>query len=300
MEPTISKGPSKTFLKRGGIAVGIIAIVLLIQTDFIKNIFTKNGAKSRDGIPIAGKTVGEVIGADSNENGIADWEERLWGLDPTVAFTDGVSNKQIIEEKKKNLAANGQTEATTETDAVARGIFSLATALSQSSDLTNEDINAAGKELGEAIRFEQAAPTYFLKDIKTIKTTTAALTAYYNQFGTISARYANLADFDLVISALETQDFSQMERIRSDAPKYEAFAQELMALSVPVGITEYHLAIVNGIHGTSVAFVQIAELRDDGVKSAQGINLYQQHLMKLQRGLFNLELYFNRYGIIQT
>src|SRR5690348_17285703 len=94
--------PSKQFLIRGGIATGIVALILIVQTDWFRALFNKPPLPPTT----SDKTVGEFIAKDSNGNGIADWEEKLWGLDPTALYTNGVPNKQIIEEKKHALGVS--------------------------------------------------------------------------------------------------------------------------------------------------------------------------------------------------
>ena len=124
----ISKYPSKKFLIRGAIAASIVATILIVQTPWFLNLFKKKEEARKEALSNA--TVGELVGKDSNNNGIADWEERLWGLDPTKLTTNGVANKTIIEQKRKQLGGTDDTPLN-ENDRLARDLFMVASAVGQ-------------------------------------------------------------------------------------------------------------------------------------------------------------------------
>lgn len=302
MEPTLtpSSGPSKTFLIRGGIALGIVAIILIAQSSWVRSLFTKEGSTKKSGISVKDKTLSEVVGADSNGNGIADWEERLWGLDPTVAFTDGVSNKQIIEEKRASLASGSDTGPLTETDRIARSLYSATTALTQSGGVDDGTLASLGQKVADSVKLEQIKVTYTNTNLKTTQTTRTNLTNYYNAMSAISAKYQNLPDMEVVIAGLESQDFTEVRALGSAAGQYKQYAREMIALSVPIGVAEHHLAMANSLAGIGDAFERISEIEDDAIVGTQGINLYQQHIIKFQRALFEMEQYLQKYGILST
>ncbi|MBY0329001.1 hypothetical protein K2Q02_02830, partial [Patescibacteria group bacterium] len=68
--------PSKQFLIRGGIATGIVTLILIVQTEWFLGLFNKKPQQIDPNI-----TIGDAIAKDSNGNGIPDWEERRLGQD---------------------------------------------------------------------------------------------------------------------------------------------------------------------------------------------------------------------------
>ncbi len=287
--------PSKQFLIRGSIAIGIVAIVLIVQTDWFRALFHKSPLPPA----ASNKTVGDFVSQDSNGNGIADWEEKLWGLDPTALYTNGVPNKQVIEERKKALGITAADAPANETDALARELLTITTALGTSGELTDESLASIGARLAESVEFQQYVNHYSLKDIQTVPTTGASLQQYYGAFGTIALKHANSAsEIDILVTALESGDFSGIERLEPIIEEYTRYARELVSLPVPVGLQRQHLEITNSIHGFSVALRYMTELSDNGANALAGVALYKISDARLFTASEEMRTYFTRYGIL--
>ncbi|MEK7228025.1 MAG: hypothetical protein AAB681_01560 [Patescibacteria group bacterium] len=290
--------PSRRFLIRGGVATGIIAIVLVAQTSWFQNIFSKNGTK---GIKVdPNMTVGDLVTKDSNGNSIPDWQERLWGLDPTVATTNGVSNKTIIEEKRKSLGgANDQTGPLNETDILAQQLYGATTALGQTGFISSDNFASIGSNLGKTIELKQATNHYSIKDIGTVKTTASSLKSYFNTMSDIVAKYGDdSAEIDIIVSALESGDYSRMSELSQKAIKYKALSKSLQIIKVPVGVADFHLSIINGLYGIAESFNYIAEAEDNGINALAGIGIYKTYALRTDLALINMHDYLLDYGII--
>ncbi len=287
--------PSKQFLIRGGIATGIVAIVLIVQTDWFRALFNKPPLPP----VVSTKTVGEFIAADTNANGISDWEEKLWGLDPTVLYTDGVPNKTIIEQKKLALGVSSDTEPANETDALARELFTIATALGQSGEITNESLAAVGTRLAESVEFGDMVNHYSLKDIHTVPTTSESLSVYYDRFSSLAATHAEAnSEIDILVQALETGDTSGLESFSTIKNDYTQYAKELAALPVPIGAQKMHLDITNGIYNLSLAVQYMSEFSDNGANALAGVVLYKISDAHIVLASQDLHSYFAKYGIL--
>jgi hypothetical protein len=296
-----STKPSKQFLIRGAIATGIVAIILIVQTDWFRKLLNKEPLPPT----VPPQTVGDIVGADSNQNGIADWEERLWGLDPTVLYTDGVPNKQIIEDKKKALgiptAGTSATEPQNETDELARQLLTITSALGQSSDVSDEELRTIAMKIADSVEFENDSAHYSLKDLNTVQTTTASLNAYYQTMGTVSGRYdAGAVDLDILVTALETGNLSDLARLKETKALYQQYARALLAVPTPIGIENHHLAMINSVYGISLAVGYLAELSENGANAVAGVALYKIYDQKLTNALKNIEEYLTRYGILRA
>ena len=290
--------PSKRFIIRGGIATGIIAVILMVQTTWFQNLFSKGG---RRGVVVDPNiTVGELVTKDSNGNGIPDWQERLWGLDPTVATTNGVSNKTIIEERRKSLGgANEQTGPLNETDMLAQQLYGVTTALGQSGVINDDSQASIGASLGKTMDLKEATNHYSIKDISTVKTTTSSLRSYYNTMAGIVTKYGDdSAEINIIVSALETGDYSGLSELPKKAIAYKALSKSLQTIKVPVGVADYHLAIVNGLYGIAESFNYLAEMEDNGINALAGIGIYKTYALRTDQALINMHDYLLRYGII--
>ncbi len=294
MEP--SSRPSKQFIIRGSIATGIVAIILIVQTAWFRALFNKAPL-----VPInPNETVGDLITRDTNENNIPDWEEKLWGLDPTVLYTDGVPNAEIIAEKKKALGVIPSGMPENETDALARELLTITSALGQSGELSDEALAQVGAQLAESVEFQQYENHFSLKDVRTVQTNSTSLTNYYNSFGAIARKYAaSASEIDIIAKALENGDFSNLSQLENIESQYEQYAKEAIALSVPVGVQLIHLEMVNSIYGFSIATGFMRELSTNGANALAGIALYKINDARFTNASEALRTYLTRYGILE-
>jgi hypothetical protein len=299
MEPQNNQSykPSKAFLIRGGVATGVILLILIFQTNWFTSLFNK-----KPKLPLTqntNETIGGLVAKDTNGNGIPDWEEKLWGLDPTVLYTDGVSNKQIIEQKKKDLGiVDTDKTQENETDLLAKQLFSITTAAGSGSQ--NTDFRAIGTDLGKSIKLKQVTNHYSLKDVKTVKTSTVSLQNYYKIVNKITSQYKNETDgMDIIVGALETGDYSSLPKLKDTALIYTKLSKELQNVLVPIGVSDYHLALINGFYGMAQSFNYIVEIEDNGVNALAGIAIYKTYSESLDQASIDLNDYFIDYGIIK-
>lgn len=289
--------PSKQFIIRGSVAIAIVAIILIVQTDWFRAIFHKKPIEPA----VAPQTVGDIVGTDTNKNGIPDWEEKLWGLDPTVLYTNGVPNKQIIDQKKQALGLKTDSNTTdgNETDDLAQQLLTITTALGQSGQVTDADIQTIATKLADSVEFQNESMHYSLKDLQTVQTTTASLQAYYKAVAAVAAKYdTGAADIDVVITALENNDTSGLSALKDTKDWYQQYARALVATKVPVGIENYHLDMTNDVYGISVAIGYLSELPENGANALTGVALYKIYDQKLTAALTNIKNYLTRYGIL--
>ena len=279
--------PSKQFIIRGSVAIGIVALVLIVQTDWFRALFRKAPLP-----PVDTTTVGDVLEQDSNGNSIPDWEEQLWGLDPTVLYTNGVPNRQIIEEKKRSLGvAPVDISTLNETDKLSRELFTLATALGQSQEVDNATLSEIAARFGSTIDTDLVRNTYSAKDVKTIKTTSQSLIAYTAELQKVMTKYdKGQADIDVIAGAVETGDEAGLAELDATRASYRSFAKELIALNVPIGIAPYHLTIANSVAG----------IADSLLSALVGIAVYKQYSLSLDAAVAEMGNYLREYGILSS
>ncbi len=298
MQPDTNR-PSKQFLIRGGIAIGVLAIVLIVQTSWFRGLFSSDTDESR--VTVDNTTVGDILNQDTNGNGIPDWEEKLWGLDPTVLYTHGISNRQIIEDKKASLGVSGTaTTPTNETDRLSRELYTLAIALGQSEAVDSATLQEIAANFGSSIDTDLVTNTYSSKDIQTIQTTSQSLTTYSTQVKNILSRYSKGDDdIAIIVQAIETEDTSGLEALTATRAQYIKLTKELAAVRTPVGVANYHLDIINGIAGVGDSFEIIQQLSDNGISALIGVALYKNYNTKLDTAVIGLTDYLSEYGILQ-
>jgi hypothetical protein len=287
--------PSKQFLIRGAIAVGIVGVVLVMQTPWVGKLLHRNDSRV-----LGDTTIGDIVSQDTNGNGIADWEERLWGLDPTVLYTNGIPNAEIIRQKKVAAGVDtSNSEPQNDTDRLARELFTLTTALSQNDAVDDTTLqNIAGK-LGSTINIKQIGNHYSLKQLKTVTTTPESLTAYYRNIVAITKKYnKESADIEVVVEGLETGDFSRLSELTETATLYKQYSKELSSIPVPIGLAGYDLDVINGFYGVASSFTYLQGMEDNSIESLAGVAAYQTYSQRISTGFYNIDTYLTRYGIL--
>lgn len=293
-DTTHTARPSKQFIIRGSIALGVIVIILVVQTNWFKNLFHKKASSV-----VVDTTIGGTINKDSNNNGIADWEEKLWGLDPTVIYTNGIPNKTIIETKKKALGVTTtSTQNVNETDQLARQLFTLTAALGQSQEIDDATLKQIANEIGNSVETKDITNQYSLKDIKTTSTTIQNLQAYKATMKAVIAKQKPVADIDALAVALQNEDSSSLADLTESATTYRKIAADLRGVVVPIGLASYHLQIMNSIVGIAQSFSYMQQLDDNSVVALVGVATYKAYSNRLDTALVNMADYLTKYGIL--
>ncbi len=294
--PSDSYRPSKQFLKRGAIAISIVLVILVVQTSWFRALFNKKPLS-----PVASMTVGDIVTEDTNGNGIPNWEEELWGLDPTTIYTGGVSNKEIIESKRAALGIQSTSEADLDdTDRIARQLFTLTSALGQSDEVDSATLQSIAATLGDSVDIKAVSNIYTLKDVQTSQTTTANLQTYTTTLKKTLSKYdATTPDIEVLAMALENEDASGLPQLAQSATTYQKLAKDLVAMRTPLGLAQDHLALANSFAGIATSLIYMTELNDNSLKALVGVAIYKNYSIKLGLATTNINAYLTQYGILQ-
>ena len=261
--------PSKKFVYLiGGGALALILILVVSSYVGSSAGFNRDGgvaAISSDG------TVKDIVLRDSNNNGIPDWEESLWGLDPTA---DGDTNKKTIEAHE---VANGITPDTsgtplTETDKFSQSLLATILALQQSGTLTEAAITNLSASVADSVDAKHVqAATYSMKDLTLSKTNgPAAKAAYEKALQNLLSQYDSLqlgTELSDIADALDAGDADQLKQLQPVADAYGAISRDIIQIPTPPAAAPYALVIAN-------SSAQIENIYDDILTGMVGINDY--------------------------
>lgn len=299
MEPLDNKKssyrPSKRFLVRGGIATLIVTLILLSQTHWFLSLF----GKEKKGLIFTGtETVGQIVGKDSNGNGIPDWEEQLWGLDPTKLTTNGVSHVALIKERRAQLQVEDNAPLN-ETDRLARELFSVATALGQSGIGTGEGLDRIGQEIGKNTPTPNTTPHYALSNIRTVTTTGTTLVTYKRDLTKILQTYnATIPEIELIVQSIETGNTDQLDTLNKTVAYYRSLSSQLLSLKVPQSISGYHLDMINSAYGLAEAFEKLKDLNENSVVALVGFAEYRHFAEQMDAATGAITTFLSEYDIL--
>lgn len=286
-----------TFLALGGVTF------LLFKQKSKKEIPTKTVAE----IKIV-KNPLEILDIDSDEDGLKDWEETLWKLDPKIPDTDknGTLDAEEVKKKIKEIDASQRDIAVldetgietksfandTETDIISKKLFAEYINLKQSGNFNEESVTATVNNLvADEIQNKKVVQYYFPKDIKTFPSgNKILLKSYGNSFASIRNRYENqYLDNPLVkegeVANLIDPKFQEGLIRFSDA--YKKMATELSKLSVPKDLAETHMEILNAYMASSDGLRELSMISKDPVMAMIGT---QRHTEATEKESLLLEI----------
>jgi len=258
--PTIPQQyrPSKKFMISVGVLAG--AAVLIFGIRYLANHVGNND-------PLAKIKVSDLqnpTDVDTDNDGLKDWEEALWGTDPNNPDTDtnGVPDGRQIEAMRAALRQQGTDivippEELTETDKLARDIYTalvIATQESPDGELSEEDSIALQNKIIEYIlRRTENFRQYQLSDLVVVTDSTEHIQSYATSINTITATFKNTQP-----QLFETIDDMANNVVTPEVAtalgqKYIAIGDQIKNQSVPQTMASQHLALVN-------AFLQLGSV----------------------------------------
>lgn len=236
--------PSKLFMIRVA-SILIIAATVFGASWVIK--YFKNRPSSKD--PAKVMVIGDLIQKDSNDNGIADWEEYLWGLDPKK---NGESNKEFILAKKKTLADNNASENSdsniSQNELLSRQFFAAIVSLQQTGNLNDESLQSIGEAVGKNVSQTNIPDIYNNGMMTVVEDGTVAKQNYYNALSKLIKKYNDRDignELTIIIQGFSNQDPQALYAAQSIGDAYQEFGAELIKIPTPRSLVQTHLSAAN-------------------------------------------------------
>ncbi len=173
--------PSKKFVKT---ILGIVLLLVMITLiGSISNKKTTFNSRAKQGKVLV---VGETIERDTDGDGLKDWEEALWGLDPKKPDTDGdgIIDSDEIRKIQEFLGAGNENNPDnpandkTKTGSLTRDVLTIASAINQSGTITKESSEAITDEIAKYLE-KREEQNFTIKDITALETSTASQVKTY-------------------------------------------------------------------------------------------------------------------------
>lgn len=266
--------PSRRFIKSLGIILGIIVIIggigFLVNR---KAIFSKS---EKEASPIVVK---DIVDSDSDNDGLPDWKETLWGLDPSNRDTDGDGiydgdELDIIQKELQTPTDLGgttvTTDSTTKTDQFAEQIVQLVSALQGSGQLTNENQQAIVEQIvayGESATIEKK---YSKSDIKIVTPNSTNIDAYVKKINDSFARTRITQDDINLLIHIDPDQYELLQgRYSTAEKKYAALVETFKSIPVPETVAYEHIEFMNGLYGIESTFSSYQLLKTDPILMLQ-------------------------------
>lgn len=294
--------PSRQFT-RIAITIGsILLLVVLSQTSIGKKLFTtkKHGLQV---LTPQNQTLGEIIGSDQNKNGIADWEERIWGLDPSVVSTNGVSNRDIVLQKRANLQAASPTEIanTSKNNALAYDIYATSSILTASGDIDPAALQSIVAPIGEKTIQQIDTVRYTTKDTLLAPTTSTSAAIYAKKLeDAVSSTTFGKNELTVLTQAVDTNDYSKIEGLSANANTYKKLAKKVIQIRVPVVFARAHLDFVNSLQAIGDILDVVSRSKLDDISGATALGEYSNATTIASTAMDTLTQSIQEYDTLQA
>ena len=295
--------PSKKFILILSVIIvlAVVIFVIFFMSSSGENFIT--GDKSDSALKIENQTIVDLIQNDSDGDGIADWEEALWGTDKNkkITFND-MPDATYIQNKKKELKIEQSVNETklTETEKFAREFFSSYSAMKSSGQIDSDTINSFSNALGQKIVNPSLIDYYKETDIKTSALDNfATKQKYYQDMQNLFKSYQSVGlgdELDIISKELASNsangtagNIDQDSKLSTIANAYQDFAKKIMEMSVPSSFVQYHLQIANTSNNTGISVSSMGKIIDDPIVGLSGLSQYQKYSDDLVKAVANLE-----------
>ena len=292
--------PSKKFILIMGGAVILIAIFSLIFFFYSKKeSFINPNDKNGSALKIENQTVEELMKKDSDADGVADWEENLWGTDSNNPTTfNGVPDATYIANKKKDLnVAQVDNTNLTETDKFAREFFAAFSAMKASGQVDSTSINNFSNALGQKIINPNIVDQFSAKDVKVDNNNdTNNQKKYYAVLQKTFKGYQSIGlgdELSIISGEIGSPETSispdQSKKLLDIAKAYKSFAQDVIQTPVPSDLVNYHLQIANSSNNIGLSVENMSKVKGDPIVGLSGISEYQKYSDDLVSSVQDLE-----------
>lgn len=286
--------PSKVFAK-------IISITILITLIFLSLFFLINKKQSfkteEKTNNLNKKTVLDYINQDTDQDGVLDWEEDLWGTNKNLKKTFDVSDFVYIQNKKKelNLKEDADVANLNETEKFAREFFTAYTALKSSGEVNEQQINIFSHALGEKIITQELKDIFNQGNVKYTKDDNPnSKNKYYQEIKSHFEEYRSLGLGDelqivsnIILESQSKQNYKAELGVISEA--YKNFSNKVIQTQVPKSLEIIHLDIANNANNLGNIVYNMAQVSDDPIIGLSSLSQYQKYSDYFVSAVENLE-----------
>ena len=279
--------------------MGVVFIVVLF--------FTKNNtvfeSRTGSGLVYSGnEKVEDLVNMDTDEDGVSDWKEGLFGTDPTKKDTnddgipDGVEiarrSGQNLENGELNLNIDTSLNAT-QTDLLSQELFSTIAALNQAGELDQATIDKLSESLVGNIQNSGNKKFFLYSDLNIAENDTVqSVKNYENAMNKIYSSYTiNYTAIDVLQKFMideNTVDESVLVELDPIIKQMNSIINEMVKMPVPKSLALLHLDFLNKLQKFPENLGNIKLYDTDPVVAVGAISQYYVNVTNLESAAYNL------------
>ena len=224
---------------------------------------------------------------DSDNDGLADWEERLFGTDPQNPDSDGngISDGKEFESVKKIAEIKP-------TDDVLNYLNQVGQALAGG--------GSTGNSIVPETVLEIPPDHYILEDLTLVETSEISVTQYIAWILLATKPYEENDEegtTDILGRWLETGDSDDFEELMARGERDKALANELVKVPAPDELAVLHLSYVNSMYNGGLSLEEVGLTEQNPQAGFFAAAKYANFQSKRSEAIIVLTQYYNRYSL---
>lgn len=293
----------KRVITIGSAVLFLVCLFLAKKTNVFERTVTFVKGGNRAELTYGDATVADLVNKDSDGDGVLDWEEPLWGLDPTKKeTTPGTPDSTVIAKLKAesgyNLDASSGTavqpeEKLTKTDKFSRELFSSVAALNQNGAMDQTTAENISASLADKIKNSVPRKVYTISDVIVAKND--LFTTIKNYSDNLNNAYKKYPINGSVLDVLQkfivdenSVDASVLKELDPIIKQTQSLIGEIVKISVPQSIIPLHLDLLNGMERVLENIKDISLYESDAIIALGGISKYEENTALLESAITNL------------
>ena len=240
---------------------------------------------------------------DSDNDGVANWEEVLLGTDPNNPDSDddGVPDGEELQRARASLSASAQiqeansTNGTTNTDILAREIFGAYIQSKQQGTYDPAAFEFIISQSAEGHLASRPRSNYSEADLSlTPDISTQQTLRYERAFQDALLPVTQIPEYELTTygRAVQTQDESEFAKLVSAADIYAGIASSLISITAPTDAQEPHLDLVQAFDVFAQVLMQMSTSPEDPLLSFVATRNFIEAEDAIKAAYAQMDIYF--------
>lgn len=265
--------------------------------------------------------------ADTDSDGLKDWEEALWKTDINKIDTDGdgTNDNEEIANGRDPLKAGPDDKASDKEDLVAQekaiadsrqntmtAIYArkfmseYLTLKTEKGELTEDDKQNLVVKTMNDIKPPEVVDKYKISDLSILETTEESIKNYALGMKAVfidikMPKKDEIEVFSVLLKSIKEEDFKKVEVSTNALKQYVSLNNRILEAilppSIPENLSKLHLEIVNGFNNLALAVEDMADAENDPIKAMIGQRLYTEQKLRIYNAVKSVQEVFNKYEI---
>lgn len=294
------------------IGISLLASIAIVGSAFAlkyTDFFQEKGA-DQTSLIIESRATKQAFEKDTDNDGLKDWEEGLYGTDPKNPDTRGKGlgdAKEIESERASSTSAVGvgvsSTSTLTATDRFSRELFTKYLEAKRAGQEITPALSTSIAEDLTSRSYDQEIPPF---DASILKTVTGASSSYVRSYGNLVGSAVSVPMPEGVSNELFILDrimnrggmsSDDLDDIAKLTERYATIHNKLIAIKVPIEAVDFHAQMVQGIELLGNTMTGIKSIQTDPIGALPKIALYEDAVNIVQASSLRFKQYFKTQGV---